>query len=215
MLVTALVTALVTVLDMVLVMAMAAPAPGNEMQGCRAGATLAPVQIETERLTIRSWRDEEAPRLLDILSRLEVVRWLGDGEPKPMADLDEAHAKIERYRAINTEAPPRGIWAIEVRETGQVAGTVLLVTLPSSDGEVEVGWHLHPDSWGHGYATEAAAAVVEHGFSHGLTEIFAITHTTNGPSQAVCRRLGMEDLGVREKWYEGESRIYRLGAPTR
>ncbi len=171
------------------------------------------MHIETERLVIRPWRDEEAPRLFDILSRLDVVKWLGDGEPKLMADVDEAHAKIERYRTLSAEAPPRGIWAIEVRETGQVAGTVLLVTLPNSEGEVEVGWHLHPDSWGHGYATEAAAAVVEHGFVGGLEEVYAITHTTNGPSQAVCQRLGMEDLGILERWYEGESQVYRLAAP--
>ncbi len=173
------------------------------------------VRIETERCVIRPWRDEEAPRLLDILSRLEVVTWLGDGEPKLMADVDEAQARIARYRNLNAEAPPRGIWAVEVRDTGVVAGTVLLVTLPNGDGEVEIGWHLHPDSWGHGYATEAAAAVLEHGFAGGLEEVYATTHTTNGPSQAVCRRLGMEDLGVMEKWYEGESRIYRLTAPTR
>lgn len=177
------------------------------------------VPIETERLVIRPWRDEEAPRLLDMLSRVEVVKWLGDGEPKLMADLDEARARIERYRNVNAEAPPRGIWAIEVRETGRVAGTVLLVTLPNSEGEVEVGWHLHPDSWGHGYATEAAAAVIAHGLSKGLGEIFAVTHTTNLASQAVCRRLGLDDLGVRERWYEGESRIYRArkvthGTPT-
>lgn len=168
------------------------------------------LRIETARCVIRPWRDEEAPRLLDILSRLEVAKWLGDGEPSLMADLDEARARIERYRALNAEAPPRGFWAVEVRDTGQVAGTVLLSTLPNSDGEVEIGWHLHPDSWGQGYASEAAAAVAEHGFAGGLDEIYAITHTTNGPSQAVCRRLGMEDLGVMEKWYEGESQVYRL-----
>lgn len=170
--------------------------------------------IQSKRLVIRPWREDEAPRLLDILSRLEVVRWLGDGEPKLMTDLDEARTRIERYRKLNAEAPPRGIWAVEVRETGQVAGTVLLVPLPNSDGEVEVGWHLHPDSWGHGYATEAAAAVIAHGFAHGLDEVFAITHTTNFASQAVCRRLGLTDLGVMERWYEGESRIYRTTRVT-
>ena len=46
---------------------------------------------------IRPWRHEEAERLLDILRRVEVVKWLGDGPPQPMTDLDEAHARIERY----------------------------------------------------------------------------------------------------------------------
>ena len=53
---------------------------------------MAPMHLETARLTIRPWSHDEADRLLDILSRIEVVKWLGDGEPVLMKDLDEAHA---------------------------------------------------------------------------------------------------------------------------
>jgi RimJ/RimL family protein N-acetyltransferase len=167
------------------------------------------MHLETDRLVIRPWSHDEADRLLDIHSRMEVVKWLGDREPVLMKDLDEAHARIDLYRE-RSESPPLGFWAVQVRGTGAVAGSVILLTLPNAeDGEVEVGWHLHPDSWGHGYATEAAAAVVTHGFDAGLPEIFAITHTDNEASQAVCRRLGLDDLGVMERWYHGESRVYR------
>ena len=166
--------------------------------------------LTTDRLTIRSWRDDDAPRLLDILGRSEVMRWLGDGDPQPLKDLDEARAKIEKFRSRST-TPPLGGWAIEVTDTGVVAGSVLLLTLPDAEaGEVEIGWWLHPDAQGRGYASEAAAAVLTHGFAHGLTEIHALTHTDNHPSQAVCRRLGMRDLGVVEKWYDGPSQLYRI-----
>jgi RimJ/RimL family protein N-acetyltransferase len=172
-------------------------------------AIVIPVHLETRRLVVRPWSHDEAPRLLDIQSRIEVVKWLGDGEPVLMKDLDEAHERIDRY-AVRSETPPLGFWAVEVKETGQVAGSVLLLTLPNDDhGEVEVGWHLHPDSWGQGYATEAAAAVIGYGFAGGLPEVYAITHTTNEASQAVCRRLGLDDLGVMERWYEEESRVFR------
>ena len=84
------------------------------------------------------------------------MKWLGDGEPVLMKDLDEAHAKIERYRALSA-TPPLGFWAVEIRATGVVAGSVLLLELPNAeDHEVEIGWHLHPDSWGQGFASEAA-----------------------------------------------------------
>ena len=73
---------------------------------------------ETERLVIRPWRLEEAPRLLDILSRVEVARWLGSGEPVLMKDLDEARERIRRYLGA-LRRPPLGRWAIEVRETGR------------------------------------------------------------------------------------------------
>ena len=170
------------------------------------------MHLETERLVIRPWRHEEAERLLDILRRIEVVKWLGDGPPEPMADLDEAHARIERY-ADRSADPPRGIWAIERTSDGIVAGTALLVTLPNDEhGEVEVGWHLHPDSWGHGYASEAARAVLAHGFAAGLPEIIAVAHTDNDASIAVMRRIGMTDHGVVEKWYDEPSRCFAMTA---
>lgn len=166
---------------------------------------MAPIRLETERLVIRPWRDGEATRVLDILSRIEVARWLGDGEPTPMKDLDEAREKIASWRAIE---PPQGQWAVEVKETGVSAGSVLLVPIPDSGGLLQVGWHLHPDTHGLGYATEAAAAVLAHGFAAGITEIRALTHTDNYPSQAVARRLGMEDLGVIDEWYDSPSRLF-------
>jgi len=173
------------------------------------------MHLVTERLLIRPWRHEDAARLLDIQSRLEVVKWLGDGEPVLMQDLDEAHARIERY--AERSVPPLGMWAVERRAeegaAGVVVGTVLLLTLPDDEhGEVEIGWHLHPDSWGHGYATEAAAAVLEHGFAAGLPEIIAVSHTDNHASQAVMRRLGMEDRGIVEKWYAGPSACFTITA---
>jgi RimJ/RimL family protein N-acetyltransferase len=57
---------------------------------------------------------------------------------------------------------------------------------------VEVGWRLHPDHWGHGYATEAAGASLRFGFDEaGLVEIVAFTTTLNTRSQAVMERIGM------------------------
>jgi RimJ/RimL family protein N-acetyltransferase len=95
------------------------------------------VILDTERLTLRRWQDADAPRLLDMLSRIEVMKWLGDGEPKLMKDLDEAHAKVERYRELSA-TPPLGFWAVEIKETGVVAGSVILLELPKAeDHEVE------------------------------------------------------------------------------
>ncbi len=166
--------------------------------------------LETERLILRPWRHDEAPRLLDIMSRIEVMKWLGDDEPKLMKDLDEAHQRIDRFAERSAE-PPRGIWAIEPKAGGEPRGTVLLVTLPNAeDGEVEIGWHLHPDSWGHGYASEAAGAVLAHGFAAGLPEILAVTHLGNDASQKVCRRIGMRHQGVVEKWYDLPSELFRI-----
>jgi RimJ/RimL family protein N-acetyltransferase len=59
-------------------------------------------------------------------------------------------------------------------------------------GETEVLWALHPDAWGHGYATETARAALDYGFGEiGLKLIFTITKPDNLTSQAVMKRLGM------------------------
>jgi RimJ/RimL family protein N-acetyltransferase len=89
---------------------------------------------------------------------------------------------------------------------------VLYRPLPGESGDVEVGWHLHPDSWGHGYATEAARAIVERGFGLGAPEIYAVTYIGNEASQAVCRRLGMTHLGRLRRWYDMELEVYHLSA---
>ncbi len=165
----------------------------------------------TPRLLIRDWTVEDAPVALDILSRVEVAKWLGDGPPVLLQDLDEAAEKIERWR--QRSAPPLGYWAIEVNDHGplhgRLIGSVLLVPLPNNEhGEVEIGWHLHPDAWGNRYAPEAATAILERGFTGGLPEIHAVTHLTNEASMSVCRRIGMEHRGIVHTWYDEPSQHF-------
>jgi RimJ/RimL family protein N-acetyltransferase len=91
-----------------------------------------------------------------------------------------------------------------------VAGTVILVPLPDGEGEFEVGWHFHPDAWGQGLASESAAAALQWGFAHGLPEILAVVRPDNTRSLAVCRRLGMEELGRTTKYYDAELELFRI-----
>jgi len=167
------------------------------------------VVFETERTLVRLWRDDEADRMFDIQRRWEVAQWLGD-DPKVMQDRSEAVTSIARWRERFADLR-FGLWAVEEKATGVTAGSVLLVPLPNGDGEIEVGWHLHPDAWGRGLASEAGSGALAKGFADGLDEVFAITHLTNSRSQRVCRRLGMTDLGVfTDRWYRGESQVFRI-----
>lgn len=169
--------------------------------------------FETERTWVRQWRESDADRVLDINSRWDVVRWLDD-DPTVMTHRDEAVDRIASWRGIRERlGEPCGQWAVQDRETGVTVGCVLLVPLPTlnRDGtrEIQVGWHLHPDSTGRGYAREAATGALAYGFAHGLTEIRALMYTDNDPSVKVALAIGMDDLGVAtDQWYAGDSRVF-------
>lgn len=171
---------------------------------------------ETDRLVIRPWHPDEADRLFDVLGRTEVARWLGSGSL--LVDPDQASARVDRWAAELAADPRFGRWAAVQKSSGIPAGTVLLKQLPDSDGEVEIGWHFHPDSWGKGLATEAAGAVLAHGRRAGLDEVWAVTHLDNERSAAVCRKIGMRLLGVTHRWYHEPSLMFwaagRLDQPS-
>ncbi|MGY1844532.1 GNAT family N-acetyltransferase [Modestobacter sp. SYSU DS0875] len=163
----------------------------------------------TDRLRLRAWTRDAADlaRLADLYSREEVTRWLGGPPTVTPAEL------VQRWELVHQLDARHGCWAIEPRDGGPVAGTVLLKPLPNGVGEVEVGWHLHPDSWGSGYATEAARAVVDRAFGQGLAEVYAVVRPDNTRSLAVCDRLGMAPLGRTRRWYGTEVEAFRLSAP--
>jgi RimJ/RimL family protein N-acetyltransferase len=165
--------------------------------------------LRTERLRLRPWTTSPADvaRLTDIYSREEITRWVGGTPSVPPAEL------VRRWAAVTALDKRYGCWAIE-RADGPPAGTVLFKPLPNGVGEVEVGWHLHPDSWGHGYATEAARAVIERGFGAGVPEVYAVVRLGNTASMAVCARLGMQPLGRLRRWYDVELEAFRLMAPV-
>jgi RimJ/RimL family protein N-acetyltransferase len=111
------------------------------------------------------------------------------------------------------------VWAIVPRGARRPVGSVLLVGLPDGDGvptgDIEVGWHLHPDAWGNGYATEAARGALDRGFAAGLREVFAVVRPGNEPSQAVCRRLHMEHLGRTNRYYGLSVELFRYAGVSR
>jgi RimJ/RimL family protein N-acetyltransferase len=177
---------------------------------------LSQVIVRTERLAVRLWRDDEAERVFDLYARDEVVRWLGP-TPRPMTSPQEAALAIARWRERHEADPRYGVYAVVPRDTGVPAGSVLLVVLPDATGtptgDVEIGWHLHPDAWGHGYATEAARALVAHAFAGGAPRVHAVVRPGNERSIAVCRRLGMEHHGRTSRYYGVEVEHFTIDPP--
>ena len=179
--------------------------------------------FRTGRLVARPWTLADVDRHFDMYSRWEVARWLGSA-PAPLQSREESVARIERWSLGVRRDRRFGLWAMEVVETRVVVGSVLLVPIPltgeerprppEEGGDVEVGWHLHPDSWGHGYATEAAQGALAKAWSDGLAEVVAVVYAGNEPSLRVCQRLGMQPTGPTQKWYGVELEAFRIRRPA-
>jgi RimJ/RimL family protein N-acetyltransferase len=151
-------------------------------------------------MRLRRWTDGDVEAFYDIYSRWEVMRHLGAHPRRVVADRAEALARLARFRT--REDGPSGFWAIEA--AGVPVGTVLL--LPLEGGEVEVGWHLHPDHQGKGMATTAARELL----SWTSGRVIALTDQDNLASQAVARRLGMTDEGLTDRWYGITARQFAI-----
>jgi RimJ/RimL family protein N-acetyltransferase len=172
--------------------------------------------LETPRLLLRRFRPDDVDFMFDMYSRWEVQQFIGR-VPRVMADRAEAVERVDRY-AASSEPEPNGIWLIADRETGKRYGTALMKALPASgpsdplepSGDTEIGWHLHPDAWGRGIASEAAQRVLAYGFDAGLDRILAVTHPENTASQAVARRIGMRDEGLTDAYYNTTCRLFLI-----
>ena len=146
------------------------------------------MQLETERLVLRSWRPEDLGPFATICADPQVMATLG-----PVMDRAQTAALIDRVTAMEA-AHGHTFWALERREDAALIGWCGVIR--GTDGPVEdkaeIGWRLARECWGHGYATEAARATLGWLFAHLADDAgWAITHTGNTRSRAVMERLGM------------------------
>ena len=178
--------------------------------------------FRTERLTARDWSAGDAAAAYAIYGRDDVMRWLGPQPRRPVRSLAEMTERIEVMAERAAARPEFGLWPLEVTATGEVVGAVLLQPLPDSPSAggrpadpraevVEIGWHLNPDHWGNGYATEAGRGAVTLAFgARDLDRVIAVVEPANGPSLAVCRRLGMTHLGQTSRYFGLTLELFEL-----
>lgn len=145
--------------------------------------------LETDRLVLRRWLEADRQPFAAINADAEVMEHF----PAPLTR-GESDQLVERIE-VGFEANGFGLWALELRDTGEMIGFAGL-SVPEFEAHftpaVEVGWRLAWSAWGQGYATEAGRAALEFGFgSVGLAEIVSFTSVGNARSRAVMERLGM------------------------
>jgi len=161
--------------------------------------------IETERLRIRAYTAADLEALLGMFGREDVSRYL-NWEPM---DRERATALLERrLRQASMEKEGEGLGlALEERSSGRFVGEVILRWLSEASRQGEIGWALHPDAQGKGYATEASREMLRLGFEElGLHRIIAECDPRNVASIRVMERLGMrrESHHLESMWLKGE-----------
>ncbi len=159
--------------------------------------------LRTERLLLRPWRADELPTYHRLRGDPGVVRFLYD-EP---VDRDGARAKLASLRSELT-AP--GHWAnlaVEVAGSGQIAGDVGIAWISDVHRQADIGYTFLPEHRRHGYATEAAAAMVDLAFTElAAHRVCGRIDARNTASARVLERLGMrhEAHFVQNEWVKGE-----------
>jgi RimJ/RimL family protein N-acetyltransferase len=155
-----------------------------------------PAELRTRRLVLRRWRDTDRAPFAALNADPEVMRYF----PGTLT-AEQTDAYVDRIETLFDEQG-FGLWALER------AGTFLGFTGLAVPGfeipcladagvtrPVEVGWRLARAAWGHGYATEAATAVLDDAFGRvGLDAVISFTARVNSRSRAVMRRLGLSHV---------------------
>jgi RimJ/RimL family protein N-acetyltransferase len=159
---------------------------------CSPPSMSAAVELRTERLLLRQWREEDKGPFAALNADPLVMRYFAS---------TQSRAQSDRSIAVwAQELDERGWsnWAVEHLTDGRFMGFVGL-TIPRRALPfmpcVEIGYRLARKHWGNGFATEAGREVLRFAFDVlGLLEVVSFTSKLNLPSQAVMQRLGMSDV---------------------
>lgn len=160
--------------------------------------------IRTARLNLRPFHDGDIPAILAYRGSPEACRWV----PFDPMDREAVVAKLKGDFSRNVlEHENQGLFlAIEVADSGQVVGEVMLRWASEADRSGEVGWMLAPEFGGQGLASEAAHVMLHLGFDElGLHRVVARVNGFNERSARLARRLGMrlEAQLLQSLWRKG------------
>jgi len=149
--------------------------------------------VETGRLRLRVLTVEDAPFVLELVRDPDFLRFIGDQGGRTLEDAERV------LREGTWTRQPRagyGQFLVELSETGTPIGVCGLLYREHLD-VTDVGFAFLPAHRGHGYAVEAAAAVLDYGRATlGLERIVALTSPDNVASVRVLEKLGMRRTRV-------------------
>lgn len=148
--------------------------------------------LDTARLRLRPWHDDDLEPYAAMCADPEVMRYLGDGVPLSRANAWRSMAMFVGHWQLRGY----GMWAVEERDSRVFVGRVGLHRPVGWPG-LEVGWMLDRSTWGRGYATEAARASLEYAWrALDADHVISLITPGNQASIRVAERLGQTREGT-------------------
>jgi RimJ/RimL family protein N-acetyltransferase len=144
--------------------------------------------LETERLVLRQLSTGDAPFILELLNQPSFLQYIGD---RGVRNLDDAREYILKGPVDSYDRLGFGLYLTARKQDGVPIGICGLVKREGLD-DVDIGYAFLPAYWSKGYASEAAAAVLDYAkIVLRLQRIVAITSPDNQSSIKLLQKLGM------------------------
>jgi RimJ/RimL family protein N-acetyltransferase len=154
------------------------------------------IVLETPRLTLRQFTENDVDNLFNLNSDPAVMRYLTGGRPTPREEIRDQ--VLPFHLAVYGRLDRLGTWAAESTATGEFLGWFHF--RPDPDGDItniELGYRLRRPAWNLGYATEGSRALINRGFTElGVERVFAHTMTLNAGSRHVLEKCGLTLVGT-------------------
>ena len=164
--------------------------------------------LETDRLILRMWRNEDFAAYEKMCADPEIMKYLGG----------RTFDRLEAWRHMaflvgHWQLLGFGHWAVEEKESGKFIGRLGFLN-PEGWPGFEIGWTLAREAWGQGYATEGARRALDYAF-HDLNKdhVISLIHPENKNSIRVAERLG-ETLEGQTELLGHDVLIYGIDRPT-
>ena len=154
------------------------------------------MQLFTQRLILRSWKDSDRQSFAEMSEDADVMEYL-----RPLSTRDACDAWID-FQISHQSSHGFCLWALESRASGIFMGAAGLLNVSFAarfTPAVEVGWRLARPFWGQGFALEAARSALQFGFQEiCLTQVVAHASVHNARSRRLMAKLGMSHDGMED-----------------
>lgn len=162
--------------------------------------------LETARLDLRRVETKDAPLFLELLNDPAFIRFVAD---RGVRTAEQAADYIAEKILPSYEKHGFGFYVMELKTNGEAIGICGLIKRDTLD-DVDVGFSILRRHWGHGYATEAARAVVDYGRREcGVPRVVALVAADNSNSINVLTKLGLRfEKTIELPGYASASNLY-------